>query len=146
MIPKITWHILEDTKVDLSPQRKTTGAMAFDLVTPVLINLFTKQRITIPLKLAVDIPQGYALVVGERSGLASKQGLQVLAGWIDEDYTGELAVVLYNSGHETIFFDPGDRIAQARLVKVHEVESVVTRDPINKQTNRGAGGFGSTGN
>lgn len=148
---KLVWHVSD---LSLTPQRKTPEAMAFDLVTPYAFTIegigtnsaLAVGKHLVQTQVSVDIPLGYALVIGSRSGLAAKDYITVEAGWIDSDYTGELGVVLYNHGPNAKSFKAGDRIAQCRLVPVIEVLVETTTEPINKVTERGEGGFGSTGN
>ena len=81
--------------------------------------------------------------VAPRSGLAYKKGIDVGAGVIDEDYRGEVGVILFNFGEEDFEVAPGDRIAQLILEKISMV-GLKEVDDLD-QTDRGAGGFGSTG-
>ena len=92
-----------------------------------------------------EIPRGYELQVRSRSGLSFKQGVFVLnsPGTIDADYRGEIGVILANLGGEDFEVDAGDRIAQLVLAKV-EVADISTVTLLT-QTERGEGGFGSTG-
>ena len=102
-------------------------------------------RALIPTGLYVELPAGYEMQVRPRSGLAAKHGLTVLnsPGTIDADYRGEVKVILANLSDTPFTIEPGERIAQL-VVASHErvewVESEVLSD-----TERGAGGFGSTG-
>jgi len=93
--------------------------------------------------LAVAIPAGFYGRVAPRSGLAAKNGLDVLAGVIDSDYRGEIVCVLYNTSDETIKLASGSKICQ--LI----IEQIITPEPTwatdLDETARGAGGFGSTG-
>ena len=93
--------------------------------------------------IAVKIPIGYYGRVASRSGLAVKNGLEVGAGVIDSDYRGEVKVLLRNLGSQPFEFKSGDRIAQLIIEKIEtpDVEEVTDLDV----TDRGAGGFGSTG-
>jgi dUTP pyrophosphatase len=93
--------------------------------------------------IAVKIPIGYYGRVASRSGLAVKNGLEVGAGVIDSDYRGEVKVLLRNLGSQPFEFKSGDRIAQLIIEKIEtpDVEEVIDLDV----TDRGAGGFGSTG-
>lgn len=93
--------------------------------------------------LAVAIPEGYYGRVAPRSGLASKHGLDVLAGVIDADYRGEIGCLLYNAGNETIELPAQSKICQLIIEKIITPEAVWA-DDIN-ETERGGGGFGSTG-
>lgn len=103
------------------------------------------QRAMVPTGLYIALPEGTEAQVRPRSGLAAKHGITVLntPGTIDADYRGEIKVILVNLSNEAFIINPGERIAQmvvARYEKVEwdEVESLDT-------TERGAGGFGSTG-
>jgi len=95
---------------------------------------------------ASSIPDGYALVLRSRSGLASKQGITVEAGQIDSDFVGIVKVLLFNHSGVSYTIKAGDRIAQARIVKIHDIKINISYEyPDPKKTDRGAGGFGSTG-
>lgn len=93
--------------------------------------------------LAVAIPEGYYGRVAPRSGLASKQGLDVLAGVIDADYRGEIGCLLYNAGNEAIQLPAQSKICQLIIEKII-TPNAVWADDIS-ETERGSGGFGSTG-
>lgn len=108
-----------------------------------LWGLFPLERRLVPTGLAVAIPPGYYGRIAPRSGLAFKQGIDVLAGVIDSDYRGHLQVVLINLSDSFVSFEPQERIAQLIItpyVRCHIVEAHLLPD-----TERGAGGFGSTG-
>ena len=103
------------------------------------------ERALVPTGLYVELPQGYEMQIRPRSGLAAKHGVTVLnsPGTIDADYRGEIKVILVNLSNEPFEVKPGERIAQAVVaahatVEWNEVEELGT-------TERGAGGFGSTG-
>lgn len=93
--------------------------------------------------LAVAIPSGVYGRIAPRSGLAFKQGVDVLAGVIDEDYRGELGVILINHNPEQIKISVGDKIAQIIFEQYSRAKFVVT-DKLS-DTVRGEGGYGSTG-
>ena len=99
----------------------------------------------IPTGLYFSIPEGYEVQVRPRSGLAAKNGVTVLntPGTIDSDYRGEIKVILVNLGDEDFTVNNGDRIAQIVVapVTIGVFEQVSSLD----ETERGAGGFGSTG-
>lgn len=99
----------------------------------------------IPTGLQLDIPDGYEIQLRPRSGLALKNQLTMLntPATIDSDYKGEIGVILTNLGKETFIVEPGMRIAQMVLNRVEQIEWEIT-DNIGK-SNRGTGGFGSTG-
>jgi dUTP pyrophosphatase len=149
--PEIVWHVPEG-RDDLIPRRATDGSMAYDLISPETVivprhdPMLGVGSALINTLLVVSLPSGYGLVFRSRSGLASKQGLTVEAGEIDSDYRGLLKVLLFNHSGVDYTITAGDRIAQARIVKIHELEdSVSYQYPDPDETIRGAGGFGSTG-
>ena len=102
-------------------------------------------RAMVPTGLSVAIPQGYEIQVRPRSGLAAKHGLTCLntPGTIDSDYRGEIKVILVNLGQDAFTIQRGERIAQLVLAPVTRLawQAVDSLD----ETERGAGGFGSTG-
>ena len=103
------------------------------------------KRCLIPTNLYTSIPIGYEVQIRPRSGLALKKGITVLntPGTIDADYRGNWGIILMNLGDEDFIVNPGDRIAQAILNKVEQIEweEVESLD----ETERGQGGFNSTG-
>ena len=129
------------------PRYETNGAAGMDICAalsePLTIN--PMQREAVPTGLAMAIPQGYEVQVRPRSGLAYKHGLTVAnaTGTIDSDYRGEVKVILINLGDAPVEITHGMRIAQLVLapVSIAAPEIVTHLD----ETDRGAGGFGSTG-
>ena len=134
------------------PEYATVGAAGADL----RANLPADQRETgltlppmgraiVPTGLRVEIPEGHELQIRPRSGLAAKHGVTLAnaPGTIDEDYRGPLGVILINLGSEPFAIAHGDRIAQAVLAPVVRADFALTRDL--GETERGGGGFGSTG-
>ena len=99
----------------------------------------------LPLGIAMQIPEGYEVQVRPRSGLAAKNGVTVLnsPGTIDSDYRGEIKVILINLGTADFTINSGDRIAQMVIAPVTQATFSIT-DSLS-ETERGAGGFGSTG-
>lgn len=129
------------------PCYKTAGAAGADVCALLDENVLLKkgQRTIIPTGLFFEIPQGYEIQVRPRSGLAAKNGVTVLntPGTIDSDYRGELKVILINLGHEDFEIKSGDRIAQIIVAPV-TIGNFIQCESIS-ETERGAGGFGSTG-
>ena len=131
----------------LVPAYKTSGAAGADVCAyldkPVTIKKGT--RAMIPTGLFCAIPDGYEIQVRPRSGLAAKNGVIVLntPGTIDSDYRGEICVILINLGDEDFTVQNGDRIAQ--LVVAPVTQGIFVRAEQLDETERGAGGFGSTG-
>ncbi|MDR0375278.1 MAG: dUTP diphosphatase [Treponema sp.] len=133
---------------DVAPPRyETAGAAGMDirafLVEPVVMRPLERMRI--PTGFALEIPEGYEAQVRPRSGLAYKQGVTVLnaPGTIDSDYRGEVRVILVNLGQEPVVINNGDRIAQ--LVFTPVMRAALEETSSLPATERGAGGFGSTG-
>lgn len=129
------------------PEYKTSHSAGMDLRSASDDEIVLKPgaRALVPTGLYIQLPDGYEAQVRSRSGLALKQGVAVLnsPGTIDADYRGEVGVILINHGQDDFVIRKGDRVAQmiiapyvmARFREVDELES----------TDRGAGGFGSTG-
>lgn len=104
------------------------------------------QRVLVPTGLAMEIPRGFEIQVRPRSGLSLKTGLLVVnaPGTIDADYRGEVKVILGNFGEREEIISHGDRVAQLVLAPVTQADYCVTDEELEK-TQRGEGGFGSTG-
>ena len=117
---------------------------AFDDVRKTLL-VFSGGRVLIPTGLYTSFPPGYEIQVRPRSGLALKQGVTVLntPGTVDSSYRGEIGVILMNLSDDVFEIQHGDRIAQAVLAKVSLIEWNVV-EHLDK-TDRGTGGFNSTG-
>jgi len=99
----------------------------------------------IPTNLAIALPQGYECQIRTRSGLALKYGIFALnsPGTIDSDYRGEIKIILANFGNKDFLIQRGDRIAQLVVARYERIEWEETKEL--PETERGAGGFGSTG-
>jgi len=133
-----------------TPTYATDGAAGLDLRACLdgPVTLAPGDRLAIPTGLAIALPPGHEGAVRPRSGLAKRHGVTVLnaPGTIDEDYRGEIAVLLVNLGREPYTVEHGDRIAQLLVSPVSRVEvETVARSEDLGATSRGAGGFGSTG-
>jgi dUTP pyrophosphatase len=125
------------------PQYATAGAAGADLRASVDTTLEPGARAAVPTGIRVEIPPGHVGLVWPRSGLAVRHGIDTLAGVIDSDYRGEVAVVLVNHGAEAVRIAAGDRIAQLLVQKVERAR--FERSAGLDATGRAAGGFGSTG-
>ena len=125
------------------PTRGSVAAAGLDLFCIEELTIKPGERYLARTGLAVGIPEGYYGRVAPRSGLATKNGLDTMAGVIDSDYRGEIRCLLYNAGAETIQLAGGSKICQ--LI----VEKIITPEPVwaeeISETDRGSGGFGSTG-
>ena len=127
------------------PRYATDGAAGMDVLAAEDVILAPGARHAVASGLAVAIPPGYEIQVRPRSGLALKHGISVpnAPGTIDSDYRGELKVILINHGAEPFAIARGDRVAQLVLAPVVRM----TWDEVDAldDTERGGGGFGSTG-
>jgi len=129
------------------PAYETNASAGLDVRANLSENVVLKpmERTLIKTGLFLEIPVGYECQVRPRSGLALKKGLTVLntPGTIDADYRGEVGVILINLSNETVILENGERIAQLVFAQVEQAEWVKTE--ILSETERGVGGFGSTG-
>ncbi len=129
-----------------TPVRARNGDAGVDLYSRIDINLKPGERALIPTGIAVAISQNYAGFVQPRSGLALKHGISIVntPGLIDSEYRGEIGVILINHDLEKMFeIKRGDKIAQFIIQKVENIDFEIV-DELD-ETERGAGGFGSTG-
>lgn len=130
-----------------SPAQRSSSSAGLDLSAAVSEPevLSPGQRALIPTGIVLEIPPGYEGQVRPRSGRALEEGLGLVnsPGTIDSDYRGELGVLLINLGQSPITIDRGDRIAQLVIAPVVTVTTVEVNEVSGTQ--RGAGGFGSTG-
>jgi dUTP pyrophosphatase len=125
------------------PARGSLLAAGLDIYAIEDLTLQPGERTLARTGLAVDIPEGYYGRLAPRSGLATKNGLDVLAGVIDADYRGEIRCLLYNAGDEAIHLPAQSKICQLIVEKII-TPTAVWADDIT-ETDRGSGGFGSTG-
>lgn len=131
------------------PSYGTPGAAGMDLRAAVPedapVTLQPGDRALVPTGLSIAVPPGYEAQVRPRSGLALKFGIACVnsPGTIDSDYRGEVGVILINHGREPFAIHRGDRIAQMVIAR-HETAVWIEADSLD-ETDRGAGGFGSTG-
>lgn len=143
---KVKIKTLEHFRGEL-PQYQSKGASGFDvraqLTTP--MTLKPGERALVPTGLSFEIPLGYEIQARPRSGFAAKQGLTVLntPGTIDADYRGEVKIIIINLGQDAILLQDQERVAQLVLAPVWQAQFEVVEDL--SDTERGAGGFGSTG-
>jgi len=138
---KIFFKKLHDDAV--IPTRGSMEAAGLDLTSVEHTIIEPGKRAMIGTGLSCMLPISTYLRIAPRSGLAAKYGIDVLAGVVDADYRGEIKVILQNLGDEAFIVNPGDRIAQGILeifvvAEIDELDNLV-------DTDRGDGGFGSTG-
>ncbi len=129
------------------PSYATDHSAGLDLRAAVDSHIVLKplERSLVPTGFIFEIPEGYEGQVRPRSGLAVKRGITVLnsPGTIDADYRGEVKVILINLGQEDVVIERGERIAQLIIAPVSRVDLVEVEEV--SATQRGEGGFGSTG-
>ena len=125
------------------PEYASKGAAGADLRASEPVEIAPGGRAAVPTGVRLQIPPGYVGLVWPRSGLALRHGIDTLAGVIDSDYRGEVRVALVNHGDEPFRIERGDRIAQLLVQRVERAAFVAA--PAIDDTDRGGGGFGSTG-
>lgn len=141
-----------------SPVRANGGDAGLDIFVP--MNLVSNEkleshfiiepqkRVLIPSGLKFNVPFGYALIAFNKSGVASKKGLDLLACVIDHGYQGEVVVNVVNTGDESVELGPGDKMTQLLLIPIElPVPVEVSLEHLyDEVSDRGEGGFGSTDN
>ena len=135
-----------------TPTRGTLGSAGIDFYVPNdypenLCTIKPGERFFIPSGIKANVPDGYALIAMNKSGVALKKSLMVGACVVDSDYQGEIHLHLVNTGLESATIAPGDKLTQFLLVPVSHclVKEVPERALFEEASSRGAGGFGSTG-
>ena len=135
-----------------TPIRGTEGSAGIDFFVPDdypenLCAVEPGERYFIPSGIKANVPEGYALIAMNKSGVSLKKSLMVGACVVDSDYQGEIHLHLINAGRETVNVSPGDKLVQFLLVPVDHgrVEIVEEADLFEAESERGSGGFGSTG-
>ncbi len=129
------------------PEYKTEGAAGMDLCAAISepVTLKPLERKLIPTGIKIELEHGFEAQIRPRSGLSIKHGITLIncVGTIDEDYRGEVCIPVVNISNEEYTIQPDERIAQMIISKVEQAEIKVVTEL--SETNRGAGGFGSTG-
>lgn len=129
------------------PQYETTFSAGLDLRANITekVELNPLERALIGTGIFIELPEGYEAQIRPRSGLALKKGISVLnsPGTIDSDYRGEIGVILVNLSNTHVVIEDGERIAQMVIAKHEKAEWLESKELV--QTERGEGGFGSTG-
>jgi len=131
----------------LTPKYETSGSSGMDIAAYIKqdITIEPGEKALIPTGFSLSIPLGYEVQIRPRSGLAAKKGITILntPGTIDSDYRGEIKVVLINLSKKKFIVKNGERIAQMVVCPIEQVSVEEVREL--SETNRGTGGFGSTG-
>lgn len=146
--PKMTLEYIKAHKDAVDPSYNYPTDSGFDLHSIESVGISPLSRMIVGTGLKFNIKDGFEMQVRPKSGLALKQGLTVLntPGTVDSGYDGEVKVILYNSTHDTVYIEKGQKIAQAcicpvvngRWIQTKEVKEISGKD-------RGENGFGSTG-
>ena len=131
----------------LTPKYETLGSSGMDLAAYIKQDIIINpgDKVVIPTGFSLSIPRGYEVQIRPRSGLAAKKGMTVLntPGTIDSDYRGEIKVILINLGKDEFIVKNGERIAQMVFCPIKQVIMEEVKEL--PETERGIGGFGSTG-
>ncbi|MDL2229620.1 dUTP diphosphatase [Treponema sp. OttesenSCG-928-L16] len=147
MEEKVRIRILKKDSRARLPSYETKGSAGADLFALLSgpVHIGPGERALIPTGLVMEIPPGYEVQVRPRSGLALRHGVTVLnsPGTIDSDYRGEVGVLLINLGEKDFTVNDGDRIAQMLAAPLCRAD--FTETSLLSETERGSGGFGSTG-
>lgn len=142
---QVPYKVIGDDPVVSTPEYKSFGAAGFDFQANIdrHLELGVGNHHTIPTGIALQIPEGFEIQIRSRSGLATKHGIEVILGTVDQDYRGEIKVVLVNRGKQSFVIAPGMRIAQGILSPVAQASFVLVETL--ERTQRGKNGLGSTG-
>ena len=138
---------IKNTSNHSLPEYQTVGSAGLDLKANINepVRLSPLDRALIPTGLFIELPNGVEAQIRPRSGLAIKKGITVLnsPGTIDSDYRGEVGVVLVNLSNEEVVIEKGERVAQMVIASYEKAEWQAVDSLV--ETERGAGGYGSTG-
>ena len=136
---------LENGCENFCPKKAHPDDAGYDLYSRIDAVLEPLSGMTIPVGFAMELPTGYEAQIRPRSGLAAKHHITVTnsPGTVDANYRGEIKAILYNLGREPFIIQRGDRIAQMVICKLPEIELVEATGL--SETDRGSGGFGSSG-
>jgi len=139
---------IKNTSNHSLPEYQTIGSAGLDLKANISepVKLSPLERVLIPTGLFLELPNGVEAQIRPRSGMAIKKGITVLnsPGTIDSDYRGEIGVVLVNLSNDEVLIESGERVAQMVIASYEKAEWQAVESLI--ETERGAGGYGSTGN
>jgi len=124
------------------PRRSTDGSAAFDVYSPRDFSIAPGSRYSLPLDFSLEIKDGYCGILSHRSGMNKNSGIQAY-GIIDSDYRGIVGLTLVNTGEFLAHFKAGDRVGQLMFLKLPSVVLTVVNEL--SRTERGEGGYGSTG-
>ena len=131
-----------------TPNRGTTASAGIDFYVPEdfeTVSLKPGESVLIPSGIRVQVPRGYALIAFNKSGVAVKQGLSVGACVVDEDYEGEVHLHMINTSDKDQVVATGQKLVQFVLIPISYIDVEEVEQIQSRNTERGSGGFGSTG-
>lgn len=147
-IPKMEVTFSKSHSDAVTPKYAYPSDSGFDLYSTEEVTISGGDRQLIPTGIHIDIPEGYEIQVRSKSGLALKQGLMVLnsPGTVDQGYTGEIQIIMFNTTKNKVKIDKGQKVAQAVLCPVVSGKwiNIIEKNEINSK-DRNENGFGSTG-
>ena len=139
----MTIKIKKLSKTATIPKYANPGDAGMDFYSNETIHLQPNERKLISTGISMTIPNGYVGLIWDKSGLANKHGLKTMAGVIDSGYRGEIKVLVHNLSNQSYVIETGKKIAQMLIQPV--VSANITEHDSLEDTDRGEGGFGSTG-
>lgn len=131
-----------------TPSRGTSKSAGLDFFTPndmETITLLSNESVLIPSGIKAQVPEGYALIAFNKSGVAVKKGLMVGACVVDEDYEGEIHIHVVNTSKSLVKIFPGEKLTQFILIQVNYQNVEEVNEFPERHSERKSGGFGSTG-
>ncbi len=126
------------------PKYATKGDAGMDLFAIENVEILPMQRLQVATGIAMEIPEGYTGLIWDKSSLSHKFGLKTLGGVVDAGYRGEIKVGIINLGTEKYIFEKGHKVAQMIIQACESIE-ILEVEELCCDTERGTGGFGSTG-
>lgn len=126
------------------PQKAHVGDLGYDLFSLGVASIYPGETVLVGTGICVQFPEGYGALIRDRSSVATKRNLFVVAGVIDNGYTGEIKVALYNAGEDMQRIGDGEKIAQLILIPTVDFGVEVVKE-ITSNDGRNDSGFGSTG-
>ena len=131
-----------------APSRGTSKSAGLDFFVPddfTATKVWPGKAVLIPSGVKAQVPEGYALIAFNKSGIATKEGLIVGACVVDEDYEGEIHIHMINVGDKVVDILPGQKLTQFVLLQINYQNTEVVNELPKRESERGSGGFGSTG-
>lgn len=126
------------------PERAHDTDLGYDLFSTDYLTISPNESVLVPTGLAIAMPDGWGLLLKDRSSISSKHNVYVHAGVIDNGYHGQIKILMHNHSNQPFDIFPGNKIAQAVPIPIPGFE-VVEVETIEEETTRGSFGFGSTG-